>query len=461
MPAATSLSAFDYGLVPNTGTDQTSNFQAAINAAQSQELPLYIPKGTYHITTVSVTQPIEIYSSPGAAAILGYNQGPILDVSSGGTTSFGPVRISGLLIDGGNQAFPGGIGDPALIRVSKVNYLTIERCILRNSAYHGIYLSECDGRLFQNSVEGAAETGIHSIDAGGDGVIIEGNKVRWSGNNGIQVFRSTIGGDSSIVTMNTIGETSANSGGTGPYGNAVTVFRANYVTVSENKIFSSAFSAVRLNSSSGSQVLGNQSWSCQEVAIWVEAPGEGDTYQGGVVANNVIDTCGSGITVTNVNYGGRRVVVSGNQVTNATNNTITYDGGTYQTWGRGIEGDGDVLIIGNQIENTEDYGLFLFPININGDLGPIDIIAMAEANMLKNCAGGIGFYKDDTTYGRLFIGGNVIYNYSTASKYGAIVPVSYDAPTGEVTRLPGSTDLGNATSSGFANVKLLLNYSFT
>ena len=27
--------------------------------------------------------------------------------------------------------------------------------------------------------------------------------------------------------------------------------------------------------------------------------------------------------------------------------------------------------------------------------------------------------------------------------------------------LPGATDLGNATSSGFPNVKLLLNYSFT
>lgn len=460
MATPTSLNSIDYGMVPNTGTDQTANFQSAINAAQSQEMPLYVPKGVYHITTVSITQPVEIYSSAGAATILGYNQGPIIDVSPSGAAPFGPVHIFGLLINGENQAFPGAIGDPALIKCSQVNYLTIERCILRNSSYHGIYLSECDGRLFQNSVEGSAETGIHSIDAGGDGVIIEGNKVRWSGNNGIQVFRSSIGGDSSIITMNTIGNTSANSGGTGPNGNAITVFRANYVTVSENKIFSSAFSAIRLNSSGGSQVLGNQSWSCQETAIWVEAPGEGDVYQGGVVANNVVDVCGNGIAVTNVNNGGRRVVVSGNQVTNATNNTITYEGGSYQTWGRGIEGDGDALIVGNQIENTDDYGIFLFPTNIGGGLGPIDIITMAEANMLKNCTGGIGFYKDDATYGRLLIGGNVVYNYSSASKYGAIVPVSYNASTGEVTRISGSTDLGNATSSSFTNVKLLLNYSF-
>lgn len=460
MPTPTSLNSIDYGMVPNTGTDQTSNFQSAINAAQSQALPLYIPAGTYHITTVSITQPADIYSSPGAATIIGYGQAPMIAVAASGGGSFGPVHLHGLLLDGEHQAFGGGIGDPALIRASNVNYLTIERCILRNSSFHGIYLSGCDGRLFQNTVEGAAETGIHSLDATGNGVIVEGNKVRWSGNNGIQVFRSSIGGDSSIVTMNTIGNTAANSGGTGPNGNAISVFRANYVTVSENKIFSSAFSAIRLNSSSGSQVLGNQSYDCQETAIWVEAPSEGDIYEGGVVANNIIEICGSGIAVTNVNYGGRRVIVSANQVTNATNNTITYEGGSYQTWGRAIEGDGDVLIVGNQIENTADYGIFLFPINTGGGLGPVDIITMAEANMLKNCAGGIGFYKDDTTYGRLFIGGNVIYKYSSASKFGAIVPVSYNASTGEVTRISGSTDLGNATSSGFANTKLLLNYSF-
>jgi hypothetical protein len=113
-------------MVPGTGTDQTSNFQAAIDAAQSQALPLYIPKGEYHITTVSITQPVEIYSSPGAAAILGYNQAPLFDVSPSDSTPFGPVHISGLLIDGENQSFPVGIGDPALIKLSQINYLTIE-----------------------------------------------------------------------------------------------------------------------------------------------------------------------------------------------------------------------------------------------------------------------------------------------------------------------------------------------
>jgi hypothetical protein len=80
--------------------------------------------------------------------------------------------------------------------------------------------------------------------------------------------------------------------------------------------------------------------------------------------------------------------------------------------------------------------------------------------MLKSCAGGIGFYQADTTYGRMMIGGNMIYDYSSAAKFGAIVPITYNGATYEVTRVPGSTDLGNAMSSGFANVVLLRNFSF-
>ena len=82
-------------------------------------------------------------------------------------------------------------------------------------------------------------------------------------------------------------------------------------------------------------------------------------------------------------------------------------------------------------------------------------------NTIKNCAGGIGFYQADTTYGRVFIGGNVVNSFTTTSKYAAIVPITYNGVTGEISKVSGATDLGNATTSGFANVKLLLNYSFT
>lgn len=66
MVTVTSLNAADYGLVSGSA-DQTAHLQAAINAAQTQGLPLFIPKGTFPITQVDITAPVRIYSTDGGA----------------------------------------------------------------------------------------------------------------------------------------------------------------------------------------------------------------------------------------------------------------------------------------------------------------------------------------------------------------------------------------------------------
>lgn len=109
MPTVTALNAADYGMVPNTSTNQTSNFQSAINAAQSQNLPLFIPTGGYEITTVNITSPVEIYSTQRGATILGYGQSPQINIGSSGWINY--VKISDLTIDAQNQAFAGSPSD--------------------------------------------------------------------------------------------------------------------------------------------------------------------------------------------------------------------------------------------------------------------------------------------------------------------------------------------------------------
>jgi hypothetical protein len=118
------------------------------------------------------------------------------------------------------------------------------------------------------------------------------------------------------------------------------------------------------------------------------------------------------------------------------------------------------LVTNNQVDGAAGWGIAVYPTN-NGTMGTQKVLAQVENNMIKNCAGGIAFYKDDTTYGRILIGGNMIYNYTTTAKFAAIVPASLNGATGEISKLAGATDLGNATSSGFANVILLRNFSFT
>ena len=54
MPTVTSLNAADYGVAANSGRDETQRLQAAINDAQTKQLPLFVPAGTYHIGTVTI-----------------------------------------------------------------------------------------------------------------------------------------------------------------------------------------------------------------------------------------------------------------------------------------------------------------------------------------------------------------------------------------------------------------------
>ncbi len=457
MPTATSLNGADYGMVAGTTADQTAHFQAAINAAQSQGLPLFVPAGSYHITTVNITAPVEIYSTPGGATILGYQQSPMISAApSGSGSSFGPVYIHDITVSGQFQSYPAALSNPALISTSSINDLTIERCVLLQSGNHGIFLDQTSGVVEDCDIAQAGDFAIYSIDASNGGMIIDNNRISYAGNNGIYIQRSSASGDQSIVSNNLIGFTSANSGGTGPYGNGVIVYLADFVKVTGNMIYTSAFSAIRFNGSSYGEITGNRCYNSSEFAIRVEAAQANTPFFGGIVANNIVNIAGAGISVSNSNNGARETIISGNQIYTCTNNAI----GGYQTWGTGIFAEADVVVTSNIVDNCADWGIVIYPTN-NGVFGAQKISAQAMNNTIKNCAGGVGFYQADTTYGRVFVGGNVVNNFTTTTKYAAIVPITYNGATGEVSKVAGTPDLGNATSSGFTNVKLLLNYSFT
>jgi hypothetical protein len=177
---------------------------------------------------------------------------------------------------------------------------------------------------------------------------------------------------------------------------------------------------VRFSNANNAVITSNQCYDSKENAIYVEAPGEAVTWYGGIIANNRIDLCGGGITAANSNFGARWIEVTGNQVSNCVQNTIP-DYGT--TWGNGIYVEADGLVANNQVDGAAGWGIAVYPTN-NGTMGTQKVLAQVENNMIKNCAGGIAFYKDDTTYGRILIGGNMISNYTTTTKFAALVPAS-------------------------------------
>ena len=142
----------------------------------------------------------------------------------------------------------------------------------------------------------------------------------------------------------------ADGGGTGENGNGVNVFRAGGVLVSGNRITDCAFSAVRGNASSDIQIIANSCARLGEVAIYAEFG-----FEGALIANNLVDTAATGITVTNFNDGGRLAVVQGNLV----RNLFRREHEAVDKRGHGITVEADTVLTGNVVERAPTAGIVI------------------------------------------------------------------------------------------------------
>src|ERR1700675_4082678 len=115
-----------------------------------------------------------------------------------------------------------------LLHAAQGRAIRIADCEIVNSGRHGIALESVEGEVTGTTIS-AADAAIISIDA--RGLRIAGNTVRGAGNGGILVWRSTPGDDGTLVVDNRIENVANKSGGSGQYGNATNVFRANNVMV--------------------------------------------------------------------------------------------------------------------------------------------------------------------------------------------------------------------------------------
>ncbi|MFX6067052.1 TIGR03808 family TAT-translocated repetitive protein, partial [Acinetobacter baumannii] len=79
-----------------------------------------------------------------------------------------------------------------------------------------------------------ATTAVVSFDA--LGLIVARNTIAGTNDNGIEILRTAIGDDGTLVIDNRIEDIKAGPGGSGQYGNAVNAFRAGNVIVRGNRI---------------------------------------------------------------------------------------------------------------------------------------------------------------------------------------------------------------------------------
>lgn len=338
------------GLDPNATHDQSDKLQAAIDQAAARRVPLVLPAGRYLVGNITLRPGTRIVAA-GAGTILAYNgRGSFVSASDAAD-----VRIEGLVLDGGFLALGTGARAALLTLTGCARTVLVDvRCM--NSAGHGLRLERVGGRIEACEIAMVKGAGIFSID--GTGLAIADSTIDGCQDNGILVWRSTHGDDTTRVTGNTVSHVAAQSGGSGQNGNGINIYRAAGVMVSANRITDCAYSAVRANEASNVQMIGNHVARMGEVALYVEAADEqpgAAGFEGAVIADNVVDTAASGIVVTNFNNGGRLATLQGNVI----RNLFRREQEPQDKRGEGIAVEADAVVANNVIENAPTAGLMI------------------------------------------------------------------------------------------------------
>jgi uncharacterized secreted repeat protein (TIGR03808 family) len=258
----------------------------------------------------------------------------------------GSIGLTNITLDGSGIPLPSRRG---LVHCVSGRDIRIIDCEITGSGGNGIWFENVSGDVSGNTISKIAVTGITSFDA--QGLLVSRNTILGTNDNGIEILRTAIGDDGTLVLDNRIEDIKAGPGGSGQYGNAINAFRAGNVIVRGNRIRNCDYSAVRGNSASNIQITGNSVSNVREVALYSEF-----SFEGAVIANNTVDGAALGVSVCNFNEGGRIAVVQGNIIRNLLPKrpigTAPDDDA-----GIGIYVEADTSVTGNVIENAPSFGI--------------------------------------------------------------------------------------------------------
>ena len=404
-----------YGIVPGEGIDQTASLQDAADQAAQSGTPFFLPPGNYTTYKLALKSGTQIQGVPGKSVLRYNGGGSLISIENAAG-----IRLTGLTLSGEAKPIDGG---PLLV-ADEVKGLDLSGCRIIGSAEDGAVLRKVSGRITDCEFGDIRKVGLFSEDAAG--LEIAHNHVRDCGDNGILVWRSAAGEDGTIVTSNRIERIAAKSGGSGQNGNGINVFRAGSVLVNGNRIADCAFSAVRSNSGSNCQMIGNSCARLGEVALYAEF-----SFEGAVIANNIVDKAAIGVSVTNFNEGGRLAVVQGNLVRNI------FFRKDNDSRGIGIAVEADSVVSGNVIEGSPGYGILIGWGSYLRDVSVTD-------NLIRNVHIGIGVSTDPSA-GTALITDNLI----SGAQDGAIRAMNGPTPVGP--------DLARETAVAYRNLAIYSN----
>jgi uncharacterized secreted repeat protein (TIGR03808 family) len=421
LTSALGRDATQFGVRPGSPDDQTRSLQRAIDEAARAQVPLALPPGIYRTGMLRLSSGTQLVGVRGATKLF-FNGGASMIQSEGANH----VGLSGITLDGGGIALPTRRG---LVHCLGGDDIRIVDCELTNSGGAGIWFEQVSGDVSSNIITNIASTAFVSFDA--RGLQVARNTIQGTNDNGIEILRTAVGDDGTLVLDNRIEDIKAGPGGSGQYGNAINAFRAGNVIVRGNRIRNCDYSAVRGNSASNIQITGNSVSDVREVALYSEF-----AFEGAVIANNTVDGAAFGVSVCNFNEGGRIAVVQGNIIRNLLPKrpigTAPDDDA-----GVGIYVEADSSVTGNVIENAPSFGIM-------AGWGQYLRDVVISGNVIRKAFVGIGVSVAPGA-GTALINANMI----SEAPRGAIVGHDHGHPT--------TADLTSDGAQRFANVVLASN----
>jgi uncharacterized secreted repeat protein (TIGR03808 family) len=341
VPKHGAVNAATFGIRPGAFDDQGKAFARMLRSASDTDTPIFLPPGVYVVSGLELPRRVWLSGVPGATRIV-YGGDKHMIIAEDADR----IELSGIVFDGASR----WIDAPSqgLLHFRRVRELVMEDCDVVGSGKNGLALERVGGRIEHCVVSRAADAGIYSVDA--VRLRISGNTISDCGNGGILVHRWQAGDDGTMVTGNRVERILARNGGTGQFGNGINSFRADNVMIINNIVTDCAFSAIRANSSSNVQIVGNSATGSGETAIYAEF-----AFEGAVINANLVDQAAHGISIVNFNEGGRLASCNGNVVRNlsAKGPYIPAPPG----FGVGIAVEADCAVTGNVVENASLYGM--------------------------------------------------------------------------------------------------------
>jgi uncharacterized secreted repeat protein (TIGR03808 family) len=414
--SALGVDAAQLGVRPGSPDDQTTALQRAIDQAAAAHAPLWLAPGVYRAGDLMLPAGAQIVGVRGATRLAATRGRPLFTAPQADR-----VTLDGLVLDGAGTQLPGGLGLVALMNGRDVR---IADCEINAAGGHGISLEGIAGEIIATTVADAADVAIHSTDA--RGLTIARSTVRNPGNNGIVILRTVVGEDATMVLDNRIEDVRNVAGGTGQFGNGVNAFRAGSVIVRGNRIRNCAFTAVRGNTASAIEIVGNSCSEIGEVALYSEF-----AFEGAVIANNTVVNAQTGVSVANFNDGGRIAVVQGNIIRN-----LAPRGRSEGDNGMGIYVEADSAVTGNVVESATFAGIM-------AGWGPYMRDVTITGNVVRSAAIGIGISVVPGAGGAV-IADNMI----SGAKRGAVLGMDHrEVVTGDLTR-DGATHYAQLAITG-------------